>query len=549
MDVLSTLSEWYPQRGMIPRLVEELFARLSKFPEQEVSYKVTCSVFELYKEQVIDLLCDGAQQDYRIREDIIGGKGIYVDNLYTKRCLSASELLEAVRVGVTRRKVGATKSNATSSRSHSLTVIGVELVNHVLDERTTNSRLNLVDLAGSEKVGKTQADGERLKEAQMINLSLTLLGNVIYKLTDGKSGYIPYRDSKLTRILQDSFGGNSVTTLLCHCSPAMFNREETLGTLRFAARAKQIRNKPVVNREMSLKELQVQLAQALDRIKFLDGKLAFQSGNSCNSPRGGSKSGRVENAFDSNKDALSGLHIDGEADDLKELTSSLLLQLEDLKRDLFQREEDLQVAAKQVEFYKLRAEEAAQGMENLHRKVKRDEGLNDRRFTDLMAENKTLQDQISQQTSCQSTVSGRLATPVSVANRKDFPKTAPVTPVDALQLECSGVRVKDAAAAAGKKPKTLRKMTSDSQRGSKLSLPVDDVAPMGVLTTPEAMMQMTPTVSPTPPELISTTMSAILELEKFAEESTTKSRTHNGATPRAASSPLLRVEWLRMLPI
>ena len=116
-------------------------------------------------------------------------------------------------------------------------------------------KIYLVDLAGSERISKTGAQGETLKEAKNINKSLTTLGLVINALTDGKSTHIPYRDSKLTRILQESLGGNSKTSLIVTCSPSVFNEKETISTLRFGYRAKQIKNNAKVNREFSIKEL------------------------------------------------------------------------------------------------------------------------------------------------------------------------------------------------------------------------------------------------------------------------------------------------------
>lgn len=109
--------------------------------------------------------------------------------------------------------------------------------------------MNLVDLAGSERLSKTGAEGDRLKEAQKINLSLSALGNVISALVDGKSHHIPYRDSKLTRLLQDSLGGNTKTVMIANCSPADYNYDETLSTLRYASRAKFIKNKPIINED------------------------------------------------------------------------------------------------------------------------------------------------------------------------------------------------------------------------------------------------------------------------------------------------------------
>jgi kinesin family protein 5 len=127
------------------------------------------------------------------------------------------------------------------------------------DFSTKTGKLFLVDLAGSEKVGKTGAKGQTLDEAKTINKSLTSLGIVINTLTDGKSAHIPYRDSKLTRVLQESLGGNSKTCLIITCSPSIFNEAETISTLRFGKRAKEIKNKPKINKEVSVSELKLLL--------------------------------------------------------------------------------------------------------------------------------------------------------------------------------------------------------------------------------------------------------------------------------------------------
>src|SRR5690349_1892416 len=145
--------------------------------------------------------------------------------------------------------------NAESSRSHSIFLITIQQRNTETGSAKTGN-LYLVDLAGSEKVGKTGASGQTLEEAKKINKSLSALGMVINSLTDGKGGHIPYRDSKLTRILQESLGGNSRTTLLIACSPSSYNDVETLGTMRFGYRAKSIKNKAKINKEYTVIELQ-----------------------------------------------------------------------------------------------------------------------------------------------------------------------------------------------------------------------------------------------------------------------------------------------------
>ena len=148
------------------------------------------------------------------------------------------------------RSTGATLMNADSSRSHSIFTINVEMMQTSgSDGHIRKGKLNLVDLAGSERQSKTQATGDRLREANKINLSLSALGNVISALVDGKSKHIPYRDSKLTRLLQDSLGGNTKTMMVACLSPADNNYDETVSTLRYANRAKNIKNKPKINED------------------------------------------------------------------------------------------------------------------------------------------------------------------------------------------------------------------------------------------------------------------------------------------------------------
>ena len=145
--------------------------------------------------------------------------------------------------------------NAQSSRSHSCFIVTVNQRN-TRDFSSRSGTLYLVDLAGSERIDKTGAAGTTLKEANQINKSLSQLGLVINNLTDGRQGHIPYRDSKLTRILQESLGGNAKTSLIITCSPAKYNLDETISTLKFGARAKRIKNKPKINKELSIQELQ-----------------------------------------------------------------------------------------------------------------------------------------------------------------------------------------------------------------------------------------------------------------------------------------------------
>ena len=164
--------------------------------------------------------------------------------------------------------------NSESSRSHSIFVITIQQRHTETGTQKTGS-LYLVDLAGSEKIGKTGATGQTLEEAKKINKSLSALGMVINSLTDGKSTHIPYRDSKLTRILQESLGGNSRTTLIINCSPSSYNEQESLSTLRFGMRAKAIKNKARVNAELSPAELKALLKKAQREIGGYRGYIAL----------------------------------------------------------------------------------------------------------------------------------------------------------------------------------------------------------------------------------------------------------------------------------
>lgn len=186
---------------------------------------------------------------------------------------SPGMVLDVLEAGNASRSVASTAMNARSSRSHSV----FRLVLQRKDTRaqtTTQATLFLVDLAGSEKTGKTGATGQTLKEAQKINGSLTALGLVIKALTDGKSSHVPYRDSKLTRLLQDSLGGNARTALIINASPAAYNAEETLSSLRFGQRAKQMKNKPKQNKELSAGALKLMLAARDAEIEALKAQLS-----------------------------------------------------------------------------------------------------------------------------------------------------------------------------------------------------------------------------------------------------------------------------------
>ncbi|KAJ7219319.1 kinesin heavy chain, partial [Mycena pura] len=244
-------------KGIIPRITEQIFQSIVE-SDAHLEYLVKVSYMEIYLEKIRDLL---APQNDNLQVHEEKNKGVYVKNLSDYYVSSAREVYEIMRTGGNARMVSSTNMNAESSRSHSIFLISINQRNTETGAQKTGN-LYLVDLAGSEKVGKTGASGQTLEEAKKINKSLSALGMVINALTDSKVKYIPYRDSKLTRILQESLGGNSRTTLIINCSPSSYNEVETISTLRFGIRAKSIKNQARVNAELSPLELKGLLHKA-----------------------------------------------------------------------------------------------------------------------------------------------------------------------------------------------------------------------------------------------------------------------------------------------
>ena len=257
-------------KGIIPRAVEALFDAVCEADESlEFTFKV--AYVEIYMEKIRDLLDETRLKvNLTIREDKV--KGIYVADVTEEYVTSQEELLEIMAAGALNRATAATGMNEGSSRSHSvftLTVNQKDTRNGVVK----SGKLVLVDLAGSEMVRKSNASGQQLEEAKTINKSLSALGGVINALTDDKQTHIPYRDSKLTRILQDSLGGNSKTVLIIAMSPSSYNAPESLSTMRFGMRAKSIENKVTVNQTRSPEELEALLERAEKAIDAQDAQI------------------------------------------------------------------------------------------------------------------------------------------------------------------------------------------------------------------------------------------------------------------------------------
>lgn len=275
-------------RGIIPRAIEQIFSHISKNASPRMRFLVRASYLQIYNEQISDLL-KPERSNLVIRED--KKRGVFVDGISEWVVRSPAEIYGLMERGGAVRATGETKMNEYSSRSHSVFIVIAEQSETVyvddhgaemspeefqkfmhgrgvrreqemvkLEDHVRQSfkvgKLNLVDLAGSERVRLSGATGQRLEESKQINKSLSALGNVISALTDTKGRqHIPYRDSKLTRMLEDSLGGNCKTTMMAMISPALESMVETLSTLKFANRAKNIRNEARVNEDLDQKSL------------------------------------------------------------------------------------------------------------------------------------------------------------------------------------------------------------------------------------------------------------------------------------------------------
>jgi kinesin family member 5 len=245
-------------RGIIPRTATEIFNNVMA-ADENIEFIVKVSYIEIYMERIRDLLDPHKSKvNLQVREDT--QRGIFVEGMTEISVTSDDELLSTMRDGAANRAVAATGMNEGSSRSHSVFMVTL-VQRNLVNQANKAGKLYLVDLAGSEMVRKTGASGKQLEEAKTINKSLSALGNVINALTESSATHIPYRDSKLTRVLQESLGGNSKTNLIINVSPSSYNTSETLSTLRFGNRAKSIKNKAVVNEQRSVEEYKLMLAR------------------------------------------------------------------------------------------------------------------------------------------------------------------------------------------------------------------------------------------------------------------------------------------------
>ncbi|XP_061928444.1 kinesin-like protein KIF12 isoform X2 [Apis cerana] len=247
-EMFEKMNPYSEQHGLVFRSFVYLFKLLQE--REECNFVLKASFLEIYNEKVIDLLNPGTSRKPLMVRWSKKTRGFFVENLFTVECEELDDLLAVLEEGMRNRKVGAHNMNDHSSRSHSILTVNItseqQMDNSIFISR--QGKINFVDLAGSEMTKKTQSEGKTLEEANNINKSLMVLGYCIASLSDGKrkGGHIPYRDSKLTKLLADSLAGNGVTLMIACISPAKSNASETLNTLRYAARVKKIRTKPIV---------------------------------------------------------------------------------------------------------------------------------------------------------------------------------------------------------------------------------------------------------------------------------------------------------------
>lgn len=267
-DMTETLGMLSDDAGIIPRVLQQLFNKL-EIDDTESSVKI--SFIELYNEELRDLLSSEENGKLKIYDDASkrGHLSTVVQGMEEKHIKNSAEGIKVLQDGSLKRQVAATKCNDLSSRSHTVFTITtyVKKTNeHGVEDLVSSGKLNLVDLAGSENIQRSGAENKRAAEAGLINKSLLTLGRVINALVD-RSSHIPYRESKLTRLLQDSLGGRTKTCIIATISPAKTNIEETISTLEYAFRAKNIKNKPQLNPMMSKKTLLKEFTSEIEKLK------------------------------------------------------------------------------------------------------------------------------------------------------------------------------------------------------------------------------------------------------------------------------------------
>uniref|UniRef100_A0A3P8W6B1 Kinesin heavy chain n=1 Tax=Cynoglossus semilaevis TaxID=244447 RepID=A0A3P8W6B1_CYNSE len=331
--------------GIIPRIVHDIFNHIHSMDENlELHIKV--SYFEIYLDKIRDLL-DVSKRNLSVHED--KNRVPFVKGCTERFVCSPQEVMDAIDEGKNNRHVAVTNMNEHSSRSHSIFLINIKQENTQTEQKMTG-KLYLVDLAGCEKVGKTGAEGTVLDEAKMINKSLSALGIVISALAEG-SAYVPYRDSKMTRILQDSLGGNCRTTMVICCSPSSFNDAETKTTLQFGQRAKTIKNNVCLNVELTAEQWKSKWEKERERNKTLKNSVILLE-NEVNRWRNGEKENAVNNEKPAPTAALSSLPVvqftDAEKEKCAAEMAKLYKEMDDKDEEINQQSQLLETLKQQM---------------------------------------------------------------------------------------------------------------------------------------------------------------------------------------------------------
>eukprot|EP00569_Conticribra_weissflogii_P010453 CAMPEP_0171386318 /NCGR_PEP_ID=MMETSP0879-20121228/39430_1 /TAXON_ID=67004 /ORGANISM="Thalassiosira weissflogii, Strain CCMP1336" /LENGTH=1739 /DNA_ID=CAMNT_0011898635 /DNA_START=171 /DNA_END=5387 /DNA_ORIENTATION=- len=329
--------------GLVQRSLKAIFHKIAEShvennadnPDEDGSTIHTttkASFFEIYNERVYDLLSDGALDEaLPVRED--SSNRVYVEGLTEMTVSNTSDAMEVLRCGIDNRRVAATKMNHVSSRSHAVFALAVksEVTSNDGVKKIRMSKFTLVDLAGSERQKATDASGDRLKEASMINSSLLCLGQVINALVEkeqGKMKHVPFRESKLTFLLKDSWGGNSKTCLVATVTPSMTSLTETISTLKFAQRAKQIKNTAVLNEDTcgSIAALQAEISRLKSELES-STLVRLLPVSESNDPLKGATISALRNQYSK---------LNNEIKALKDVTNKRASQVQSLKRKLQQ---------------------------------------------------------------------------------------------------------------------------------------------------------------------------------------------------------------------
>ena len=250
-------------KGIIPRAIKEIFKYIYNNENTEFLLKV--SIIEIYQEKIKDLINNNI--NINLKEDNL--KKIYLENLSEHYVYTPEDIFSLLERGNNNRAKSHINLNEYSSRSHYIFILTI-FQNNKKDKIIKNSKLFLVDLAGSEKIPKCEEERKSLEEENITNKSINTLEKIINNLADGKNIHIPYKESKLTGVLQESFGGNSKTSLIITCSPSIYHECQTLSNLRFGEKAKKIKNKPIINKELTIDQYKKLIEDLNEKIKNKD---------------------------------------------------------------------------------------------------------------------------------------------------------------------------------------------------------------------------------------------------------------------------------------